>query len=1314
MVRHFTAENGLPVNAVNAITQDGDGYIYFSTMNGLARYDGYEFVIFNSSNSDGILTDRFSGMLTTTNGDIWLSTESGALTRYRNKTFKTYTEADGISGLVATMKESDEGQLWVATPEGIRFFDSNTDQFHTPPHEMLQINTYAVEPARTGGTLSINEHGLIFWDNESVRTMVQSEDFPITANLITNLRQTSDGIIWVLGSRGIFSFDMQTGMTQNYQIENLETFIAWNLYELDTGLILDTSSGFYEVDPVNNSLHRLPVEVNGAVNRPYTVAAQQDNTILFGDQVTLNGSLIFESDAVRTGFVDNEGSIWVASEANGLYQLRESIITNVDSRDGHVINNVYPVIQDSAGNMWAGSFLSGVYRFREDGTDFWHSENSSLTTSLVRFLYEEKNGTLYMGLWGDGLWKFTGDDWNQVAEFRNIVFTPTHTVEAMLRDNNETLWIGTRETTVLERNGHFQTMQDSLGFELNGVRVIHQADDGTLFFGTNGAGLGILSNDAHLSTIDEINGLPSNFIRDIYLQDDGVLWLATENRGLARVYLDENNQAISVQHIDSEDGLISNSLHKIILDTSDNFWISSNSGVMKINREELNLYADGELERLSVIGYNQNDGMISQEANGGVQTAGVLAEDNTIWFPNQKGITVFDVPVSNSLQRQGEIKPVIEHLSIPDSTIQITGQEFVELSSGQRNFNIKFTAPNFAHPERIIYKYRLSGIYEEWVTANRSQEAVFTNVTPGTHRFEVRADLGNGTISEASIFVTIPTYFYETAWFFVLMICSGLSLIVGGVKYRTRTLKMREIELQQRVDEQTVELKEAAEQKSKFFSGITHDLKTPLSLILGPLDDMTENQNPGNWSDVQAHLQMMRRNSYRLKHLVDQILDVTKLNAEAIKLTLQPEDLEKLSRQIIGQFQSRLVQKKINLEIHADQIDVPVYIDREAWERILFNLMGNAIKFSPPDSVIQLTIKNYEEEVSLGIKDQGRGIKPEDQQRVFEYLYQADGTESAEGTGIGLFLVKGLVEQMGGRIELISEEGEGAEFVIALKKGHAHFQETDTVIHEPPPEDDNRQESHIRISQTPEPNINPSEPERILIVEDNEDFRSYLHSMLSETYHVSTAAEGKEALKILESETPDLVISDVMMPGMNGLEFVNSLRKKNQFTHLPVLFLSAKNQETDKEAGLSSGADIYLTKPIRSKMLLAQVTAVLRRERVLTSEKSSKKVHHEPELKKQVREIVYRHLANPFLNVNMLADALYMSRTKLYGEWKKVSKISLNDYIKKLRLNEGKVLISEKGFTVLEASQAVGFSGISYFSTSFKKEFGVSPSEVNK
>ena len=806
----------------------------------------------------------------------------------------------------------------------------------------------------------------------------------------------------------------------------------------------------------------------------------------------------------------------------------------------------------------------------------------------------------------------------------------------------------------------------------------------------------------------------SNYIRDIYVQSPDTLWLATENLGLNRLVLNERSELQEVSSITERDGLINNSLHKIIETPGNYLWISSNAGIMRFSKDELNQYADHEIDELFILVFDESNGMIAREANGGVQTAGMLSTDQKLWFPNQTGLTVID-PANISNENVATVpQPIIEEVILPDITLFVKDLETVSVPNLQRNARIKFSAPNFSSPDRIQFRYKLEGVNENWETGGLGREAVFTNLPPGTHQFLVQThrDGNPSAFSEASIFLTIPPTFFETIWFPLSIAVLGGLLIFGGVKYRTRVLKDRERKLQKRVDQQTRELKEAAEQKSRFFSGITHELKTPLSLIASPLGDLLDRPDNIPLPAVQK-LQMMDRNNKRLQNLVDEILDVTRLNADAVTLTVQPVQISRFTRQIAGQFQSRLDRENIEMIFHSNSVDEFVYVDPNAWERIIINLLSNAIRFSPKGSSIFMNLSDNEEQFVMSVKDEGIGIDENDAVHIFDYLYQVQGKKAAEGTGIGLYLVKGLVEHMGGSVRVRSKKGEGSEFIITLRKGFEHFQDRDTVLHDPFLYKPQKTKEPVPAAFALQTDKSSANPEQILVVEDNDDFREYLQSVLSEEYRISVASEGNEALEILETVKPDMIISDVMMPGMNGLEFVNNLRQRDKFKYLPVIFLSAKDMDSDKETGLSTGADIYLTKPVKSSLLLSQVAAVLRREKVLQTGASTTIKKADP-FTEQVRTIVYRQLANPSLNADMLADTLFMSRRKLYKKWKTNDEKSLNDFIKKIRLDEAKILLKESKFSIEEAALAVGYSSRSYFSTSFKKEFGVSPSEVIK
>lgn len=1313
LVRNYTVEDGLPVNAISDIVQDEDGYLYFATYNGLVRYDGYEFVTFNSSNSEGLESDRIVGMTIDRFNVIWLIDETRKVISYKEGTFKTYGTSDGVTGNAEYIEISDDGDVWVLMSNGLLKFNPNQNSFEQQNELNHTEAIWRIAPLGNGKVLGVSENGLFEWDGQKTKYLLSRDEFPIRKSAINFIKKLSDGNIW-MASSGVFSFNVNTMEITTYEIPDKAFSQTWSIIEADSEFIISTTNGFYSLNKGEKKARQLPVEVNPLLNRPKAIQKYNENRILFGNQVIINDRVIFETEDVKTGFIDREGSIWVTSESKGLFQLRKSIVTNITASDNSVIKNIYSIIQDSEGGIWAGSFENGIIRIGDKEKTIYTVENSNLGSNIVRFMYEDEKGVIYAGLWGRGLWKFSNNDWEQLS------FPDYLTVEAMHHSSNDITYIGTKDGSYIKQSGSFFDFEDVIGKPFDGVRVIREASDETLFFGTNGNGLGILDSEKLFRIVTKNEGLISDLIRDIYVQSSDTLWLATENRGLNRITLNDSNQIIESVHITGEDGLISSSLHRIIDDGTGNFWISSNQGVMQISKTSLNSYADGNIEYLGVVKYNQRDGMVNQEANGGVQTAGILAKDGNIWFPNQKGVTVFNPKGSEFSQFQSNTMPIIEYINLADTTIGIAGETNFMLAKGERNFSVKFTAPNFAFPERTVFKYRLRSLQEHWIVSNQAREAVFTNLPPGTYKFDIQADVANASISTSTLLITIPAFFYETIYFKLLMVLCAISFGFIVYRYRVQSLKEREKDLQRRVKDQTQKLEQAAEEKSRFFTGITHELKTPLALILGPLDEFLEQRDLKSEKQLHHYLQMMHRNGYRLKNLVDQILDVSKLNADAIKLNIHPFDIEKLTRQIAGQFQSLLDQEGITLDINSDTISEPVYVDKEAWERIVINLLSNAIKFSSQGGHITVTLEDQLDSVQISVKDSGKGISAPDHEKVFEYLYQSEGEKAAEGTGVGLYLVKGLIERMGGSVQLRSEEQQGAEFILTLQKGAEHFMKEDHLSHKPMKVDEINGFTHRSPTSKLGNDDNKSTADKaspkILIVEDNPDFRDYIMSVLEDEYHVVTAKNGKEGLSIIQKVQPDIVISDVMMPVMNGFEFISQLRELHEFKQIPVIFLSAKDQDVDVQQGLSTGADIYLTKPIRSSTLISQIEAVLRREKVLKEKTRFLQTGNqdEPELVIQLREIVYRQLGNQSLNVNLIADKLYMSRAKLYRSWKPVSDISVTEFIKKIRFEEAIVLIKDKEFSIQDAAQAVGYSDPNYFSTSFKKEFGYSPSDLLK
>ncbi len=1313
VVRHFTTEQGLPANYIVQFVQDEKGYLYAATFDGLVIFDGYHFRVVNTINTPNLPSNRIAGIRYINGFGALLHHENSQISLYRHSDVKVL-ESPSVAN-IGFHDTTPDGTLWFTTSDGFaRLTEDN--KVELVEFRSDRNNPLHVEPYSKGSFFVLDKTGLYREEKTGTPKLLLSADrFPFPVESTMRIFRVDD-FIWVTGTNGFFAFrDGKVEMSDSF--ERSELPYLWDYRKIDQRrLIFFFENGFYEADLEADTLekYRFGIDTDVTMTDGIFQTPSGDLVLIGDDEVIVNGEIIFESKAIKNGFVDREGTIWVSVIGDGIYQLKKKFVQNITRLGTSNVKNVYPIIQDKTGSIWLGTFDDGIFRFTSSGTvTNWSMGTSTLPTGVVRSLYEHSSGDIYAGLWDHGLWRWNGQQWSRIPEY-NSMFDGTAQIEAMYESRNGRFFIGTTSRLVVEEQGKYVHFTDRDGTQLTGVRAIREDSSGTLFFATEDDGVAILDGDNQLSFIDQADGLSSNVIRDIYIYSSDTLFVGSEDRGLNREVLDADKSASEITNINTSDGLLSNSLHKIIRDSYGKFWISSNRGIMAISISRLNRYLDRETELLPIRRFTETQGMINSEANGGVQSAGLVTSDGEIWFPNQSGVTVLnssEVAGAEDLQPN----PIIEQITVDDSVITVFDREKLMLPKGKRNIRVRYSAPSLASSESIRFRYKLEGMMQDWQPGNALNSADITNLDEGTHRFVVQSYSPAGRLTETSVMLTVPPYFYETGWFYSLLGLLVVILIYTGYNYRVRMLQKRQQVLQRRVDEQTKELKKAAEQKSRFFTGITHELKTPLSLILGPVEELLDNQTEQSKSLNGKYLRMVQRNGYRLENLINQILGVSKMNADAIQLTLQPANITELTLQVAGQFHSLLDQKNIRLETTINEVtEEPVYVDREAWERVIINLISNAIKFSPESERIILSVSDEEERVRISIRDFGPGISSKDQERVFEYLYQSEGTDSAGGTVIGLYMVKGLVERMGGSITLNSEEGQGSEFIVRLKKGYNHFDDRDEVIHEPLDPEQTPDEINIPRQKPIEDTELPSDAEHILLVEDNRDFRKYIVSVLTEDYRTSTASDGREALDKMEEVTPDLIISDVMMPGMDGLDFVNRVRNIEKFKHLPVIFLSAKDQEVDREAGLSTGADIYLTKPIRSRTLCSQIAAVLRREKILKEKDTKKEDSEEPDFRSEVREIIYRQLGDPNLTVEKIADALFMSRSKLYRSWKKVSDKTLNEMIKKMRLDEARILIRDKKFTVKEAAQAVGYSDPNYLSTSFKEEFDESPSELLK
>jgi signal transduction histidine kinase/DNA-binding response OmpR family regulator len=698
-----------------------------------------------------------------------------------------------------------------------------------------------------------------------------------------------------------------------------------------------------------------------------------------------------------------------------------------------------------------------------------------------------------------------------------------------------------------------------------------------------------------------------------------------------------------------------------------------------------------------------------------------------VLFGSNKSIVLYDErkPAVN----ENTFKTLIRSVAVSQDSVIYAGHfnagaenTEIEIPYNSHDLRFHFSLPSYDLSAHTTYQHHLEGFSDEWSSWSTDVTVDFTNLTEGSYVFHVRGKNVYGQVSEEDLFafVVLPPW-YRTWWaysFYVLLLVAIISLVASQ---RARKLKQEKIELEriilertQTILQQTEELKEMDRLKSRFFANISHEFRTPLTLILSPLEEEISKRPAGRDS-----LMLIQRNANRLLELVNQLLDLSKLEAGKMQLQLRPGDLATFMRVMAASFDSMAQQKQINFVKTLDVPEGMYNYDADKLEKIIINLLANAFKFTGSHG--QVTLAAYRQEhagmqiLAIQVTDTGMGIAPEEQEHIFESFYQSnEGHEG--GTGLGLSLVKELVKLYRGTIALNSELGKGTAFLVkipldgdALPQDQANAQ-TPAIPERPligaDPAEEEAQQSHER--------------DTVLVVEDNADLRNYISSFLEREFTVVTAPNGKEGLDTARKVMPDLVLSDVMMPWMNGLQLTEKIKTDNVLSHIPVILLTAKSEHESKMEGLKIGADDYLTKPFSNEELLVRVRNLIvqrkklaerYRERILVPVTQTDEASLDDKFLHRAKEVVEENLADVLFSVEKMADEIHLSRTQLLRKLKALTGLSPNEFIKDLRLKRAADMIRQKADTITQIGYAVGFNDQSYFTKCFKKQFGVTPTE---
>ncbi len=1352
LAKHFSTADGLPVNGITGVLQARDGYLWMTTFDGLVRFDGQRFTIFTTANNPGLPGNRLHALQEDHTGRLWMLTEGGSLIRYHDERFTVFGQAQDVPENIFKLQlEGDT--LWLSTPQGVAFFYQ--DQGHLFHPEEISGNVRAVLRDRHGNRwISTYRDGLYRVRPDGTVKRFTEEDGLLDAYNVSVLFEDREGVIWAALAPHNYG---EAGTSRLYALrgDRFELFSyggrPWTrhvtaMHQTDEGTLWlganeSTDSGigawwtyddgrlipFPAVEPSHGLFPDAALVQRGADGALWRVLGRW----LYRDETPV----LRVEGGYRAFTFDGQGNVWVATAAEGLFRLRRSALRTFSRPEGLPVRNLYPILEDRRGRIWIGTWdpaNKGVIRLEDEAV----TGVFPIGSCCVPALYEDRAGTIWAGTLGGGL--------HRLPKMHGEAELELGAIRAMLEDRRGRFWVGAENGLALGRatdEGYTWTrFTTETGLSNNWVRVIVETAAGDLLLGTNGGGLMRYSEEGTFEAFTTDDGLASDLVRDIYEDAEGLLWIATEDRGLCR--LDRQGRTAlrgaSTVCLSKEEGLFDNSLHRILEDDYGRLWFNTNNGIFWIKHAGLNAFAAGTVASVTSVGYTERDGMRNREGNGGMQPAGIKASDGRLWFPTQDGAVVIDPSAIGALEIP---RVVIETTQYGGADHRV--EAALVLAPKERDVGITYTALEFTRPNDVRFRYKLDGYDETWKEAGDSRQATYTNLSPGRYTFRIKAGLGGAWSEEdATLSIIRQPFFWETTWFYGLV---ALLFIMAGPSiyaYRVRRLKARQEALEQTVKERTAqiraneaqleqqadELRRANELKSRFLANISHEFRTPLTLTFGPLDDLLAGRFHVD-DEARPHLECARRNGQRLLRLINQLLDLARLDAHTLPLQAQFYDLAHFLRQRVAIFESLAASRHLRLRFEPAAAPLRHAFDAEKLETVVLNLLSNAFKFTPEGGAITVSLhKDVAGAAVLTVRDTGQGIAAEHLPHVFDRFFQSDGssTRARGGTGIGLALVKQFIDLHGGQIAVESAVGAGTTFTITLppitieepstngSAGASDGRSSEAVLA------DLAATQPIRSNEV-EAAIADEEATLVLIVEDNPDMRHYLRAHLEDCYHIEEATNGAEGVAKAVELVPDLVLSDVMMPEMDGLDLLAALKADPRTSHVPVVLLTARADAESKIEGLETGADDYLPKPFNAEELRARVHNLIegrRRLRTLFSQEANESEKPTLELPSmdaaflaRVQEVVEEHLGDAGFGVDALAEAVGMSRRQLLRKLRALVDEKPNAMIRRVRLERAAAMLRQKSGNVKEVAYAVGFTNLSYFGKVFRETYGVVPSE---
>lgn len=1344
--KHITDDNGLSNTSVEAIFQDKRGFMWIGTRNGLNRYDGYDIrTFFHNSSEENSLSDNYIKCIyEDRQQNLWIGTANG-LNRYdqARQAFVDYQfKAPAVPAFnindINCLFEADENQLWVGTMGGgvyeVNRKDNTCQRLAFFPNQQANgapVLVYDIARGRNGTVWIATNMGICQWDKANRKLINYPYRSTKTGQYasIHKIQLNADNNLW-LGTltSGLLFFD--TGK---------KTFRAYTHNDKDpnslgnddvTSVLIDRQQNLW-VGGINGGLNRF----NPKIDSFFNYERQPENPSSLSQK------------SVKSIFEDRQGNLWVGTLRGGVnlyvptaekFKLyRQGLAKNTLS-----YNDIRAFCEDRRGNLWVGADGGGLNLFdRKTGTfrPYRYNPNDprSLGSDAVMSISEDRRGNIWVATWGGGLNLFDPQT-NMFRRFMNDPKNPatisSNFVQRAFEDSKGTLWVATYTGGLnvfdLTTNRFRRVIEDPSGktkFTATKLIAINEDHDQNLWICTEDGGL----NRYNLQT----NTFTQYFNEPNVKQDLVVIFTDHQHRlWVGKKGLYQYDKASDRFQLFTKGGGLDREFIKGILeDRQGNLWITSSNGLTWLNPENQSFKKFNTRDGLQGLEFEDNSCLMTRD---GEMYVGGVNGFNT-FYPEKISSNRFIPPV-HITDFQISNKPVDIHQSDSPLKKDISFTDDIRLRYDQSTFSFTFSALNFVVPEHNQYAYQLGGLDDRWVTAGTERRASYTNLRPGDYTFRVKASnndgLWNNQPTAIRIIVTPP--FWATWWFQTLV----LLIIVGGViaffEFR-RKLQLKAFEEKKRNELYQLQL--------QFFTNISHEFRTPLSLILGPLERIRSLNADGEFTH---YYQTIQRNASRLMNLINELMDFRKVESGSLKLKVKPNDLLAFLTPIIGEFADLPTQKKLTFEVKDSADYKQVWFDSNILEKIILNLLNNSFKYTDENGVISVEVfssltdftpsfanelivkesKQAKHYAYIRIADNGIGVSKESISHLFERYYRISSAHL--GSGIGLAFVKSLTSLHKGDIYVYSERSQGTEIIIGIPAGSSSYdaseKQSGVVVDGGIGLESGTMPIFQQERESPKRKPVPSHPptglqrESILIVDDNAELREFLRDALQAKYQVYEAEDGADGLEMAKQVFPNLIISDVMMPGINGVEFCKRIKNAFETSHIPFVMLTARDSLEAKIEGVGSGADVYLSKPISVDLLMLTIRNIFEQKKNLKERYVSDyyaearglvSSERDKDFLDKLHQLIDANLTNANLDVDFLVSEIGVSKTRLYQKIKNITGQSIAEFIRTFRLKKSVQIMTHEDVSLGEVSFRVGFQDPSYFSRVFKKEFGKSPSQ---